>query len=60
MNPLIFARGIQGAGAGGLMTLTMLGVVEMRPPEVRGKYQALLAASYGISTILGPPVTRGV
>lgn len=54
MNQLIISRGIQGAGAGGLMTLTMLGVVEMYSPDVRGKYQALLAASYGISTMFGP------
>jgi MFS family permease len=29
MSQLIISRGIQGAGAGGLMTLTMLGVLEM-------------------------------
>ena len=54
MSQLIISRGIQGAGAGGLMTLTMLGVLEMYPPDARGKYQALLAASYGISTMFGP------
>lgn len=54
MMQLIVARGIQGAGAGGLMTLTMLAVVDLFPEQSRGKYQGLLAASYGISTMFGP------
>ncbi len=56
MNQLIIARAIQGVGGGGLMTLTMLGVVDLYPLETRGRYQAMLGASYGISTMFGPLV----
>ncbi len=56
MDQLIIARAIQGAGGGGLMTLTMLGVVDLYPLESRGKYQAMLGASYGLSTMFGPLV----
>ncbi len=56
MTQLILARAVQGAGGGGLMTLTMLGVVDLFPLEVRGRYQGLLGASYGLSTMFGPLV----
>lgn len=59
MDQLIAARGLQGLGGGGLMTLTMLGVADLfppgqYPPAQRGKVQALLGASFGISTMFGP------
>jgi len=54
MTELIVARGVQGAGGGGLMTLTMLGVVDLYPVEARGRYQGLLGATYGLSTLFGP------
>lgn len=54
---LVLARALQGAGGGGLMTLTMLTVATLFPaPEVRGRYQALLGAAYGVSTMFGPLV----
>ncbi len=56
MEQLIAARGLQGAGGGGLLTLAMLGVVDLYPPEQRGRYQGLLGASYGLSTMFGPLV----
>ena len=51
---LVLARALQGAGGGGLMTLSMLTVASLFPPERRGRFQALLGASYGIFTMLGP------
>ena len=54
MSQLVVARGLQGAGGGGLLTLTMLGVVDLYPPSSRGRYQALLGAAYGIATMFGP------
>ncbi|WP_161497195.1 MFS transporter [Bradyrhizobium nitroreducens] len=54
MGQLILARAVQGAGAGGLLTLTMLGLVDLYPADTRPKYQALLAASYGLATMFGP------
>ncbi|MBN9462819.1 MAG: MFS transporter [Burkholderiales bacterium] len=53
---LVLARALQGAGGGGLMTLTMLTMVDLFPPEQRGRYQALLGAAYGVSTMFGPLV----
>lgn len=54
LSQLILARALQGAGGGGLMTLTMLSVVGLYPPEQRGRYQGLLGAAYGVATMLGP------
>lgn len=53
---LVLARALQGAGGGGLMTLTMLTMVDLFAPEQRGRYQALLGAAYGVSTMFGPLV----
>ena len=41
---LVLARALQGAGGGGLMTLTMLTVASLFPLEQRGRFQALLGA----------------
>jgi len=54
MLQLVLARALQGAGGGGLMTLTMLTVAAMFPPQERGRYQAMLGAVYGVSTMFGP------
>lgn len=54
MLQLVLARALQGAGGGGLMTLTMLTVAGMFPPAERGRYQAMLGAGYGVATMFGP------
>jgi len=54
LRQLVLARALQGAGGGGLMTLTMLTVPDLFAPEQRGRYQALLGAAYGVSTMFGP------
>lgn len=54
LQQLVLARALQGAGGGGLMTLTMLTVPDLFTPEARGRYQALLGAAYGVSTMFGP------
>ncbi|MDP9932518.1 MFS transporter [Variovorax paradoxus] len=54
VQQLVLARALQGAGGGGLMTLTMLTVPDLFAPEQRGRYQALLGAAYGVSTMFGP------
>ena len=59
MDQLIAARGLQGLGGGGLLTLTMLGVADLYPapqfpPQQRGKVQGLLGAAYGVATMFGP------
>ena len=54
LHQLVLARALQGAGGGGLMTLTMLTVADLFAPEQRGRYLALLGAAYGVSTMFGP------
>lgn len=54
MLQLVLARALQGAGGGGLMTLTMLTVAAMFPLAERGRYQSLLGAVYGVATMFGP------
>ena len=54
MLQLVLARALQGAGGGGLMTLTMLAVAAMFPLQERGRYQALLGGVYGVATMFGP------
>jgi EmrB/QacA subfamily drug resistance transporter len=54
LDQLIVARAIQGAGGGGLLTLTLLAVAELVPPQRRGPLQGLLGASYGVATMFGP------
>lgn len=56
MNQLIAARTVQGAGGGGLMTLTMLGVAHLVPYPRRASLQSLLGASYGLAVMFGPLV----
>lgn len=54
LQQLVLARALQGAGGGGLMTLSMLTVRDLFAPEQRGRYQGLLGAAYGVSTMFGP------
>lgn len=56
LDVLIAARGLQGLGGGGLLTLAMLGVADLYPPQERGRVQGLLGASYGLATMFGPLV----
>lgn len=54
MNELIIARGIQGLGAGGLMTLVLTIVGDVVPPRQRGRYQGYFGAVFAISSVIGP------
>lgn len=56
MPQLVAARALQGLGGGGLMTLTMLAVAALYPPDERPRRMGLLGAAYGVSTLLGPLV----
>ena len=54
MTALIVLRGIQGAAAGGLMTLAMASVGDLVAPRERGRYQGYIAATFAVATIVGP------
>jgi EmrB/QacA subfamily drug resistance transporter len=56
MNWLIVTRGIQGLGAGGLMTLAFTIISDVLPPRDRGRYQGLFGAVFGLSSVAGPLV----
>jgi EmrB/QacA subfamily drug resistance transporter len=54
MNQLIVFRGLQGIGAGGLMTLVFAIVGDIVPPRQRGRYQGYFGAMFAISSVIGP------
>ena len=56
MTQLILTRGIQGLGAGGLMTLAFTIVSDVLPPRERPRYQGLFGAVFGLSSVAGPLV----
>src|SRR4051794_22579487 len=53
---LVVARSVQGAAAGGLMSLAMAAVGDLVSPRERGRYQGYIAATFAIATVIGPLV----
>jgi EmrB/QacA subfamily drug resistance transporter len=51
---LVVARGIQGAAAGGLMSLAQAAVGDMVSPRERGRYQGYIMAVFAVAAALGP------
>ncbi|WNM41509.1 MDR family MFS transporter [Micromonospora halotolerans] len=56
MTQLIITRGVQGIGAGGLLTLAFTIISDVVSPRERGRYQGLFGAVFGISSVAGPLV----
>ena len=54
MNQLIIFRGLQGIGAGGLMTLVFAIIGDLVPPRQRGRYQGYFGAVFATSSVIGP------
>ncbi|MEU3270518.1 MDR family MFS transporter [Saccharomonospora sp. NPDC006951] len=54
MTMLIFARGVQGLGGGGLMILAQAIIADVVPARERGKYMGLFGAVFGLSSVGGP------
>jgi EmrB/QacA subfamily drug resistance transporter len=51
---LIAARGLQGLGGGGLMTLAQALIGEAVSPKERGRFQGWFAAVFALASTLGP------
>jgi len=54
MNQLIIFRGLQGIGGAGLFSMAFIIIADLFPPNVRGKYQGLVGATFGIASVIGP------
>jgi EmrB/QacA subfamily drug resistance transporter len=54
ITQLIVLRLVQGAAAGGLMTLAMATVGDLVAPRERGRYQGYIAATFAVATVIGP------
>jgi EmrB/QacA subfamily drug resistance transporter len=51
---LVICRGVQGLGAGGMLTLSLVIVGDLFTIEKRGKIQAVFSSIWAISSIVGP------
>ncbi|MEU1675073.1 MDR family MFS transporter [Streptomyces roseifaciens] len=56
MVMLAVSRGVQGLGAGGLMSLAFAILADLLPPAERSRYQAWFGAVFGVSAVVGPVV----
>ncbi|MFV0253382.1 MAG: MDR family MFS transporter [Beutenbergiaceae bacterium] len=56
MPQLALFRAVQGAGAGGLMSLALAIIGDIVPPRERAKYQGYFLAVFGTSSVLGPVI----
>jgi MFS family permease len=54
MTVLISARLVQGAAAGGLMSLAMAAVGDLVSPRERGRYQGYIVSVFAVATVAGP------
>ncbi|KAG0003606.1 hypothetical protein BGZ80_011082 [Entomortierella chlamydospora] len=54
MTWIIVARGIAGMGAGGIMSMVMIIVTDLVSLRDRGKYQGMIGATFGFSSVIGP------
>ena len=56
MVQLVLFRGVQGLGAGGLLTLAFTIISDVVTPRERGRYQGFFGATFGVASVAGPLV----
>jgi EmrB/QacA subfamily drug resistance transporter len=54
MTWLICARALQGIGGGGLAAAAFTIIADIFPPRERGKWTGLVAAMFGVASVIGP------
>jgi EmrB/QacA subfamily drug resistance transporter len=54
MNQLIIFRAVQGLGGAGLFAMAFIVIADLFPPNLRGRYQGLVGAVFGIASVMGP------
>lgn len=54
MTELIFFRGLQGLGAGGLMTMVLTIIGDVVSPRQRGRYQGYFGGVFALASVIGP------
>ncbi|MFD2056005.1 MDR family MFS transporter [Mesorhizobium calcicola] len=54
MFVLVIGRAIQGAGGGGLFTLTQTVIGDLVPPRERARYTAWISGTWAVASIAGP------
>jgi len=54
MTQLVVFRGVQGLGAGGLISLSQTTIADVVAPRDRGRYQGLFSGVFAICSVAGP------